>query len=77
MFCSKWTSHHMSHPRLCLQCKIAQRKPFLQNKSSRKLMAIAELYLKVVLSPSYLNNTMFTIYCDADVCIDINKSKKN
>jgi len=39
-------------------------------------MAIAEVLLKVVLSPSYLNNTMFTIYCDADVCIDINKSKK-
>ena len=31
-FYSKWTPH-ISHPRLLLQCDVAMRNPFLQNKS--------------------------------------------
>jgi len=34
VFCSKWTSHRISHLRLCLRFEIALRNPFSQNKST-------------------------------------------
>ena len=34
MFCSKLTSHRISHRRLYVQCDIVLRNPFSQNKST-------------------------------------------
>ena len=41
MFCSKWTSHNISHLWLCLRCDIALRNPFSKNKSTVVCISIS------------------------------------
>ena len=57
MCCLKWTSHWISHIRLHIQCDIALRNSFSQNKSTIVVSTVYTLYIYIVLGEHYFNST--------------------
>ena len=47
MCCLKWTSHWVSHIRLRIQCDIALRNSFSQNKSTIVVSTVYTLYIYI------------------------------
>jgi len=50
MSCSKWTSHHISHIRLHLQCDIAMRNIFSQNQWTMVYICIRPARMNLMIS---------------------------